>query len=301
MQTFGQLIDLMKSVAGAAWRHFPIVIASVVLWLGGAILFATTRSPLYTASMIVKSAEDHDVGSSGITISLPGLSSLSGTLPAYLKLLPSRELAQLLLDRDHIDKLLFAGSVDPASGNWKARPPGIAQVLDRLFSIPSAPRPTADDVQQSLNEMVTITRDDISGIATVTCASSRPELCVQLLAASHREAEYRLRQIRLEQAVRTRDYVDKTVPATADPDMRTTMRAALATANSQILGAQLETPVGAVLLQPPAATSRPAYPKPGLVLAVGLLFGLGFGIGLAWLIGDRRLSPFRARRAPPVP
>lgn len=287
MQPLNQVLDLIKSVARAMLRHPIIVIVCVVLGVGGAAGFVASRGPLYTASMSLQAADEPAGRANEIRLNVPVLSALSGPLPAYMSLLRSRVVAQRLMDDAHYDRVLFAGQVDPTTGLWKPRGLSIGGLLDQLFGIARAPRPTVDDVQRRLHDLLVVERDQLSGIATVTCTAPDPAFCVKLLADAHRETEASLRQIRLGQALQARDYANKALATATDPGIRMALGTMLAGADGVIVAAQAPIPAGAILFEPPAVAAEPIYPRPGFVLGVGLLLGLAAGAALAWWRGPR--------------
>ena len=292
MQSIDQLLAFLAALARACLRHALAVVLSLVVCIGGAVAVAIVRPPQYANAMTVKAAEEQVEGSANVTLHVPGLSALGGTLATYLKLLQSHEVAQLMIDRERFDRTLFWGRVDPATGRWTAPPSFLHRAVDGLFGIAAAPGPDADDVQHALTAMLVINKDLFSDLATVSCTAPSPTLCTAMLGAAHRQTEYRLRQVLLAQAYKTRAFVAAALPTTTDPHLRATMTAALAEANDRILAADLTTPAGAILLEPPAALGRRLYPQPGVVLTLGALLGLAVGMALAWW------RETRPRRAP---
>ena len=288
MQSIESLLAFLQTLLRASLRYFVVLVLSVIVCIGGAAAIVAGRPPAYTASMTVRAAEDLTAGGRAATKSL-AVSSLAGTLPTYFKLLTSREVAQLLIDNEHFDRVLFWGAVDPATGEWRARRAGFFRgTMDRLFGVTRSSRPTAEDVQQRVAGLLLIDRDIMSDIATISCTSPSRTLCAALLAAAHRQTEYRLRQIVRDQAVRSRDYVTDALAKTTDPGMRAALNAALDAANAQIVASNLGQPLGAIVIEPPFAPQEPLHPRPGLFLEAAAFLGLALGMAIAWLLEARR-------------
>jgi uncharacterized protein involved in exopolysaccharide biosynthesis len=287
MQSVESVLAFLKALARACLRHSVAVGLSVIVCVGGATAIVLSRPPVYTASMTLESA-DEQINETGPAPARLGFGVMAGPLPTYFKLMESREVAQLLIDNEHFDRALFWGAVDPTTGAWKAQRTGFGPALDRLFGIAHSPRPTAEDVQRAVSSMLTIDRDILADLATVSCTSPSRTLCAALLAAAHRQTEFRLRQITRLQALKRHDYAIATLAKTTDPGIRKALTAALERADAQIVASDLGEPMGASVIEPPLVPSEPVYPRPRLILLVSVLLGLALGMAIAWMLEARR-------------
>jgi hypothetical protein len=260
MQSIESVIAFLHALAKACLRHFIVVVLSVIVCVAGAAGIAVNRPPVYTASMTVKAV---DTPTGGRIANRLAVGALAGSLPTYFKVMQSRPVAQLLIDNEHIENVLFWGAGRD-------------------------PKPSADEVQHVVAGFVTVDRDMMSDLATVNCTAPNPALCAALLAAMHRQTEFRLRQMMLQQATAARDYVTRVLPKTTDADMRATLTDTLQTADTQIVAADLREPIGAVVLDPPVDPPTPLHRRLAMTLAAAALLGLALGMGIAWLLEARR-------------
>jgi len=274
-------------VTRAGFRQYPAVILSIVTCASLSLGFAIVRGPLFSSEMTLKSADnDMNVGSATTLRRLASLSGLGGMtgnslMPAYIDLLQSKEVADLLIRREHFERTLFADRLQPDGTYRRGFPGEMKAAIFPIFGIAVSDRPTVSDVQRQLQDAIVVNQDQITGLVTVGCTSSKPTLCRDLLLAVHREAEYSLAQARYEQAVRTRDYILAKLSQNAPLAVKEAMQDQLSDAQDRIAMNGLERPVAAMIIDPPRVPDEPSFPRPSLIAMFGVLAGLAVGLALA--------------------
>jgi uncharacterized protein involved in exopolysaccharide biosynthesis len=268
-----------------------MVLAVVIFGVVAAIGISLLRGPIYSTTMIVKAAEQQGGQGGGalssalkaLPVSLGAFGSLnkSGDLITYLNLFQSREVARLLVNRAHFERELFARSID-ADGRWKSSLVRQTKVaLAYLFGLEAADRPTAEDVRERLLDRITVNMDELTGLVSITCRSPNIQLCGDFLMAVHRQTEYRLAQMRRDQAQTMIDYVDRQLTAVTEKSSQEALYSARNDAENQRIMASSGVPLGAEIVQPPLLPLAPAFPRPAMMLLVGAALGLVLGILLA--------------------
>lgn len=277
-------------------RHYVVVFLSVSTGLLLMAAFAVYKGPLYTSTMTVKAADDA-APPSGLSSALSRLPvSLGGgggnaMLFSYLNLLQSNEVAGALIKNDHFERELYNGAIDPATGRWRHTwLASIRGAISEVFGFRRSDSPTLEDVRLKLKQMLVIDQDQLTNLVTVSCTSASQTLCRDTLLAVNREAETSLNQMRRRQAEQTRDYIEQVLPAITEGDVRANMIGSLLDAKTQIAMSNLNRPIGASVLDPPLVPSEPSFPRPSLLLLLGFVAGLAFGVGASFLIGDRDLK-----------
>jgi uncharacterized protein involved in exopolysaccharide biosynthesis len=262
MQSIESVLAFLRALARVSLRHIGLVFLSVAVCVAAAAGFARNNPPLYSATMTVRGTP---VDASWRTQTpSEALAAMTGPLTDYTVLLRSREVAQLLIDREHFDGISFGGRS------------------------PRAARPTGQDVQSLLAALLSVERDRLSNFATITCTSPSRTLCAPLLSAVNRQIEYRMTQIARAEAIRIREAAMRALPATADPDLHAAMKAALERANAIIVAADLGQPIDTKLLAPSQTPAEPLPRHPETMLVAAALLGLAAGMAIAWAREARR-------------
>lgn len=285
MQSIESTLAFLKALARISLRHFLVLAAAAIVGVAIGAGLILSHPPLYATSMTVQGIAGQTVASqTPQSVQAQAIAAMMGPMPGYLALIQSRDIAQLLIDREHFDRTLFPGEVDPRTGAW-TKPPGL---LDRLFHTPRSAGPTADDVQRAVAGLLAIDRDAFGNVVTLHCASPSRTLCAALLAALHRQTELHLRELMRAQAVQTRDRAAGALQRTTDPGQRAALTATLQKANAAIAAADLGEPVAARVLAAPQVPVAPLPRHLALLLTAAALMGLAAGMAIAWTIEARR-------------
>ncbi len=284
MESLTSIYAFATRVLRAGLRHLWIVSACVTLCVTAALTFAIVRGPIYTSSMTVKGVDDSDqVGALKRLASLGGIGGLNGNglLPSYVYLLQSNEVASLLLNRDHIESLLYGDRLN-ADGTWRRSVLGhLKDSVFAIFGVEAHDRPTVSDVQNSLVQILVVNQDTLSGLVSVGCSSPRPQLCRDLLLSVHHEAEFSLSQARYNEALKARDFILHKLSTTTQLDLRQLLMEPLADAQNRVAMNGLNRPLAAMIIEQPVVPDEPSFPKPALIGLIGLLSGLAMGLAFA--------------------
>ena len=166
--------------------------------------------------------------------------------------------------------------------------------LYSLFGLDLPPFPTANDVQTRLIDQITVNMDEMTGLVSISCRSPHINLCRDLLMAMHHAAEYRLAQMRHEQAATMLAYTDKIIPTVNQRSTLESLYQVRDDAEYRNIMATSGTPLGADIVQPPTIPIMPAFPRPALMLLIGAALGLALGL-LGAVIMEYATVPARKR------
>jgi hypothetical protein len=276
--------------------YVPVLTILISLLL--AVSYTKRIGLRYTTVMSVMPAEMSRVGGNEINTpqSVLGI-VIGGANPArmnlYLALLQSKTVARVLVDQDHIEKLLYRGALTD-SGDWIETAASRRQrALYDLFGISLPKRPTIDDVDGTLKGLMLIKP---SGVVTqISCTSSRPELCREVLLLAHQAAEATLNKLVLAQAERASEYLRNSLRSVPEIEVRTALATVLADAQRQIAMSSVGQPVGATILEQPIDPMTPSFPQPIEILTIAFLFGLVTGGAITWFTWEFRFNVFLGR------
>jgi hypothetical protein len=302
-----QLLGTIKLVLLQMWRRWYVIAVCVILCVAFVVAKARLSAPQYVISMVVTAPES---GSSGLSGALSALSAstglgLSGSMgrasqfESYLALLQSANVSQELMHDPHIMKLLFGSAVNPVTGEWKdSFSRHRNNMIFAAFGIHRSPKPTVDDVHSVLNVMLVINVAPMNrNMATITCTSSNPYKCRELLLAADHAAQARLDAIAQENAQRMTVYLESILSKVNEVTLRQALTNVMASTEVQAVMSSVSEQQRAVVLDAPIVPSTPAYPKPMVLISLAILMGLVLGGSLTWFARDTAFDRFVAEMA----
>jgi uncharacterized protein involved in exopolysaccharide biosynthesis len=261
----------------------------VILWSNIAI------RPVYTVSMVVRQMQSQQQGGLASMLVGTGVSSLLGgqnsmAMSSYIELLQSNTVATALMSDKKMMEALFGGAVDSKTGKWRSTKGRIVKnAVMSLFGLSPLDRPTVDDVQSMLNTALQVNQDLKSNLTLISCTSSDPERCRNLILAVHRAAEARLNDIALQQAIAIRGYISRELPNISVVEVQSALIDLQASSEKQIVLSNANQPVAAEILDLPIVPLQPSSPRPAIMILIALAFGLTLGGWASWHFDDRQV------------
>lgn len=303
---FGRVLRYLVVCTVNRWYVVAVVL---VVTLTLAIAASSFAKPQYTSTMMVVPAQSNAasaLGSRGAalaslssSLSTFGLGGLAGSqqFQTYIQVLQSPAVAAAIKADPRVLSGLYAGLVDPKTGNY-TRPPGrMRKTLYSLFALTPPSAPSVTDVQDRLNAMLVITSPlDNPNLSTISCTSTDRDECPRLLRFVHIATEAQLSQVTLDDATKMATFIEAELPHVQQEEVRSSLMDLLANATKQIAISQLHQSVGAVIVSPPFTSDQPSFPRPSFVIEVGFVAGMALGIFFAWLFAQTNIDVRVARR-----
>lgn len=271
----------------------------VALFCAAALLAATiylrTTDYLYTAELRVAAAPGTASRGPGLG-GLSGLAAIAGVgidveatpFRLYLEDLTSFDAAEALAADEALMRQIFAKEWQ--DGGWRAS----ASLLDSLTatllsrkaaSIPAWQAPDANRLHAWLQANVSIEQNVRSPVVVLRVSHPDPAFAKALLARLHIGADARARVRALTRARANIRHLDARMARVSELDHRQAMVATRAAEAQRLMLARNPAPFAANPLGPSAASPGPTAPRTGLILALALVLGAGFGAALALILG----------------
>jgi len=307
MPAFLQLLVTLHQVLLQMLRRWYVVAGCTLLCLLLVVLFARFRPHQYTTTMVVTSAES---SSSGLSSAMNALNSGGGLLGLavggarspqfanYLALLQSSDVSEKVMQDRHLMTKMFGDVIDPATGAWKVSfRRRLKTAIFNIFGVDRSPKPTLDDVQYVLNSMLVINPDPTNkSLATISCSSSDPQACREIMLAANKFAQQRLDDTALDSTRRMTHYLNSAVSNIDEVSVRQALTNVIANSRMQ----ETLTSVGqdhANLLDGPNVPTMPSFPKPVLLIELAVTLGFVLGGALVWFTQNTPFDRALARRA----
>lgn len=287
-------IGFVKEMWHRASAHWKLVGACALCGLLFSVLVGRLLSPQYSMTMIVVAAQPSQTDSLTSGISALGLGSAASMLglkigggseqfKSYLTLFQSDEIAASFLKSTASTRLLYQNRVND-SGQWRwSTPKRIKAFLWGIFGLRISTKPTPDEAAALINQRITITTDsDNPTDAKLTCVEGKRGICPKLLMTLHDLVESQLRRSILDRAQQSLKYLRIAIANETNMETRTALGEMIAGAQKQIAIYSGTQPVGATIIQRPIEPFNPDFPKPLLMMLMGILAGLGVGGVISW-------------------
>lgn len=276
----------------ARWRLVGVCALCGLLF---SVLVGRLLSPQYSMTMIVATAQSPQANgalSSGISaLGLGGAASMLGLnigggseqFKSYLTLFQSDEIAGDFLKKTSNAQLLYQERVD-VNGQWRWTVfKQVKAILWGMFGLPISKRPSADEAATLINQKIALTTNSDSPTdAKLVCVEEKRGACPKLLLVLHSLVESRLRESILDRARQSLKYLRIAIANETNVETRTALGEMIAGAQKQVAIYSGTQPVGATIVQYPIEPFNPDFPKPFLMLLMGLTAGLGVGCLISW-------------------
>lgn len=267
--------DLIE-VLGFLWRRRRVVFGGGLAGVFLATIFVALGVPHYRASMVVGPAMD---------LSIPGVEALAGRYAD----LPGAALAGQGQGGETPDFVRFEKTLTgPAVASVLFRDKAIRAGLARAHRFVFLPAP---DLSSPEALSVVLTRDvsvefmGLSSLRKIVYSHPDPAFAAYLVAAIHRAADGLIRESAAARSAKRIAFLESEMDRVKHPDQVRAL-ATLLTGQEQIaMMTTIDEPYAAAIIEPAAASPRPAWPRRPLVFAVFLIAGLGAG-GIAAFLRD---------------
>jgi hypothetical protein len=291
-------IELLREIYVRSLARWKLVGICTLAGLLFSILVGRALSPQYSMTMIVATAQSSQADSalsSGISaLGLGGAASMLGLkvggggeqFKSYLTLFQSDVIAGDFLKNPANARLLYQDRIT-ADGRWRlSAGKRVKAVLWGIFGLPISKRPSADEAALLINQKITVTTDsDTATDAKLRCVEDIRGVCLKLLLTLHSLVEERLREALLDRAHQSLKYMRIAITNETNMDTRAALGEMIGGAQKQIAIYSGTQPVGATIVQYPVEPFNPDFPKPLLMMLLGLVAGFGFGGLIAWFRG----------------
>lgn len=304
-----QLLGTIKPVILQMGRRWYVIFACMLLSVAFVVVWAQVQPPQYVTTMTVTAPDAGNSGLSnaqsaiGASAGLIGLSMIgrSSQFESYLVLLQSASVSGELMHNPHIMRLLFGSGVDPATGKWRdSTRRRLKGLVFEAFGVHRSPKPTLDDVNLVVNSMLVINFAPMTrSMATVSCTSSDPYTCRELMLAVDHAAQARLDGIALDNVQRMAKYLEDVLSKVHEVSLQQSLSNVMAVTQAQAVLNGISEQQRAVVLDEPTVPSRPAFPKPAFLIQLAMFVGLVLGGALVWLTRNTKFDRFveiKARR-----
>lgn len=296
MQPLLDALTLANKIIRRVISHWIVFIGTFACVILVAVAVTNLIGPRYTSEMTVTAVSGNQTmlgglaGAAGL-LSSGSISSLAtsilnptSALDNYQDLLQSHVVAAKLMEKYQIEKRLFPNDVDAKTGLWKHNLKWtIKSFVNSILGVDIADRPTVNDVQLKLNDLLVVTQSSQNqNMITVSCTWREPKMCTDLLLLVHKETEARLNTLVLAQAQRTVDYITGNLPKVQIAEVREAMIEVLSTAEKTIAMTAYDQPVAGILLDPPSQSEKPSFPRPSLILEIAAFLALLIATISAW-------------------
>jgi len=286
--------DLFGWAVGIVSRRWPFVLLGLGAVLLGAIAYLHLATYRYTAELrvtAVYSAQQLPSGLSGIAslagISLPGDKAVT-PIALYSEAMRSRDVAAAVVADPVLMRHIFADEWNAAAGQW--RDPGgftrgLIEGVKRILGVPVQPwsPPDAADVQRHLAKHLTIIEAPRTNVTTVAVNDPDPEMAKRLLSTLNDAADRHLRARALARSSEYITYLERKLQEVQVSEYRDSLVQALSAQERTRMMASSDAPYAAEPLGAIVASVKPTTPKPAVVLAAALVFGLLLGFTMAAL------------------
>jgi uncharacterized protein involved in exopolysaccharide biosynthesis len=273
-------------------RHLRLLAAmALVFVLVAAVRYATTPRSYMAVAVIgppdatSATANNSSGGTSGIARSLFGGGSAANNdrYQKFLQLLRSTRLVQVLIDKHHIDRMLFL--VDYQDQSHKG---AIARAMDAfkgMLGMPASEPSRVDTVAAVLNESLGVDSANsrasslLTGTSSiysrVTFSYSDPRTAEAILNLILEQADDLIRQDVRQDVTNRLTYLQGELPRITVSDLRDTTIATLSTQRQLQMMTMADKHFAADQIDPPHASDTPTYPKgPGSFLIIALALAL---------------------------
>lgn len=277
-----------------AGRKIIATVVGITMLL--AVIYLHVASFTYTIQTEVFPVQPSDTGASMGRLS--GLASLAGIgvgaggqpspFQLYTEEIYSRDLADTLVKRQDLMKVIFARDWDSKTGRWREHASvlhSIAGLVKSTLGFPSSPwhAPDGAALQTYISDAITIEQSPTKPTITVVMHHKDPQFGVRFLTALHLMVDDKLRRRQLLQSTNYIRYLDQLLPTIAVAEYRTAIASILSDQEKQKMIASSDTPYSAQTLGPSFASPMPTSPNPKMILIGAFFAGLFLGIALVSL------------------
>lgn len=286
-------IDLKELFLHLWEGKFLIALCAVVsISLGSLYLHNATR--LYTMQALVMPVEsDSKVPNLGGLSNLAGLAGISiptgssGDFKAFEKLLYSEELAQRLLDKTTLAKVIFHNEWDEEKSGWQEPQKGalgllLGQAKRSLTGsgVMAYRAPDAARLADYFDEELKVSSDRDSGYLTISIDHEDPKVGMDLIKWLIAETDGILRETYLADSTEIMESYSQKLARAQSAELREVLAQVIGEEERKQILALEGSHYTARILRGPTASLNPTSPKSSLVLALALVLGCFLGAAI---------------------
>lgn len=286
-------IDLKELFLHLWEGKFLITLCAVVsISLGYFYLHNATR--LYTMQALVMPVEsDSKVPNLGGLSNLAGLAGISiptgssGDFKAFEKLLYSEELAQRLLDKTTLAKVIFHDEWDEEKSGWQEPKKGalgllLGQVKRSLTGseVMAYRAPDAARLADYFDDELKVSSDRDSGYLTISIDHEDPKVGMDLIKWLIAETDGILRETYLADSTEIMESYSQKLARAQSAELREVLAQVIGEEERKQILALEGSHYTARILRGPTASLNPTSPKSSLVLALALVLGCFLGAAM---------------------
>jgi uncharacterized protein involved in exopolysaccharide biosynthesis len=260
-------------------RHRSLCGAVFFLAFAAGIAIALLTKPTYRAEALISVIENDSIPSSLSAIAgrLGEIGPLLGLGAAgqqetetAIALLGSKELLADFVTDLNLLPILFADQWDPARKSWRDSDPTEAPSLDK-------------GIKFLREKVLAISRDKSTGLVTVSVYWTDPELAASWANGLIAKADSVLRAIAIEQATKSKQYLDDELAKTSTLEVRESMYRLIEAQVQTIMLAQVRENYAFKVIDKARVPDRDDYVRPRRLIIV--LAGAVLGLMLAGALG----------------
>lgn len=299
---YEQGLDLQYLMASIA-RRWIIVAVSVVICVAVAIFYLNIAKYKYTSKLTVSPAQSSS--GKGLPSGLGGLASLAGvgvpvdsatgSFQLYVEGLHSRAVAEALAKDPSLMRRAFPDDWDATKQVWREPVSLFGRMISGAKRVLGLPvfiwtPPDAARLNDFIDEEVVVDEKPKKAIVAISMTHEDPAFANDFLAALSDTSDD---IVRARMVARSQEYIAYLTTRLATVTLaehRSKLADSLSEQERTLMLASSGLPFAAESFGDPAATRRPTAPRPGLVLAGALVFGLLVGIATALFVERRGTS-----------
>ena len=289
------------------WVKKFLIITVIVACLLTASLYLHSATYQYTAQLKLTPTESS--AGSGLTSrlgALGGLASVAGInlnsgealspFQLYVESISSLEVAQELLTDQTIVTTLFKDEWNSNTSSWQDPSGSLKAVVNVIKAMIGAPiypwrAPDAQRLQEYIEANVVIEENSKKAIVTISYQHPDPKFATHLLSAIDTATDRVLRQKTLVRAHEYIAFLTEKLTSTSIAEHRMDIAEALSDQEKLVIYASSSSPFAAQPFGKASSSARATKPRPVLVLALAISFGIFAGSIMALIIeGTKRRS-----------
>lgn len=291
--------DGIRSLVRSALIHGLV---AGVLGVLAAFVYIIVTKPYYVARMIVAPAEEEGASSLAGSVSaqagagrLFGSSLLGGAqvgpqMEQYLQLMSSPVVIARADRTGSLSRRLFAGEIDPATGKWQTRRPGLKAVVQRvvfgLVGRTYREQPTPDMLVRVIGEKLQVEIIKKGPLQKVSFTSSDRALALGILQNMHLASDGIMKERARISATAQVSQLERRLADAQVAEVRSALADLLAQQQKRLAVVENDLPYAVKLVQDPVAEIDPSGPR---VFGSLVLGGLAGGtLGMAMFLWKRR-------------
>lgn len=284
-------------VLEAVRRDWKRMIATTGIFASLGLGAAWMVSPAYNAWMVVSPNPDTGAASGLSTLISQTLGSASSSTGENADrwgqiyyCLHSEQLAKTIYSREYFLTGLYPSGRDGVNHKWRGR----SGLLSPLYLVLDAAKithwpPTADDVQNGLENNLLATTLPNTTAWTISYQNRSGPFAKNFMSFAYDYCTESVRQATVNGLDRNIAYLESQLNKITVADLRSSLIAVTTDSIKQRVLANENSNFAARTLDPPVVDSAPAYPKPTIFIAIGMVLGLFLGT----LVALRRLVLLR--------